>query len=339
MTETNASPLDRQLNIADIAAMAGVATSTVSRALSNPDRVNAKTREKIEKIAADMGYVPSGLARGLRMGRTGIIAVLVPDVSNVFSFGIVRGTQNQLKAAGYTQVLVNTEQENGFELEAMQKLRRTSDGVILGSSSLTDEQLSELAAIQPLVTINRPAPNTSSVLIDTSAGMAEAMKHLASLGHTSVTYVGGPATSWSSKSRWESIQQAALDLRMTAQMIGPYPASAQSGIEAAEKLAKVNATAAIAFNDVMAISMLQRFAELGLSVPKDISLVGCDDIYGSDFCNPPLTTISTPIEKAGHTAVEMLLARLDSKRGASPAELTSLPAQLVIRGSTGQVPG
>lgn len=120
--------------IRDIAEIAGVATSTVSRALSNPQRVNARTREKIERIAAELHYVPSTQARGLSSGRTGVIAVLVPDITNPFYFDIIRGTQYQLKASGYTQLLVDTEEATDVELDTLRKLRRSTDGVILAAS-------------------------------------------------------------------------------------------------------------------------------------------------------------------------------------------------------------
>ena len=161
----------RMPTIRDIAERAGVATSTVSRALSNPQRVNARTRERIEKIAAELHYVPSTQARGLSSGRTGAIAVLVPDVTNPFYFDIIRGTQNQLKAAGYTQLLVDTEEATDVELDALRRLRRTADGIILAASRLTDAQLAEAASRQSLVTINRATAVAPTVLIDTPAAI------------------------------------------------------------------------------------------------------------------------------------------------------------------------
>ncbi|NUS36143.1 MAG: LacI family DNA-binding transcriptional regulator, partial [Pseudarthrobacter sp.] len=101
---------DRPPTIRDVAELAGVATSTVSRALARPDRVNPRTRARIEEAAAELNYVPSSQARGLSSGRTNAVAVLVPDITNPFYFDIIRGTQHQLKAAGVTQLLVDTEE-------------------------------------------------------------------------------------------------------------------------------------------------------------------------------------------------------------------------------------
>jgi DNA-binding LacI/PurR family transcriptional regulator len=325
----------RMPTIRDIAERAGVATSTVSRALSNPQRVNARTRERIEKIAAELNYVPSTQARGLSSGRTGAIAVLVPDVTNPFYFDIIRGTQNQLKAAGYTQLLVDTEEATDVELDALRRLRRTSDGIILAASRLTDAQLAEVAGRQPLVTINRATADAPTVLIDTPGAMVQALEHLASLGHTKVTYVGGPTSSWSTHRRWQAIQEAASRRNIEVTRIGPYAPKTLSGAAAADAALGTGATAFIAFNDLIAIGMLQRFRERGVRVPEDVSIVGCDDIFGADFCNPPLTTISSPIEQAGRTAVSMLLAQLDPLHGGTPRKLAVMPTYLQVRASTG----
>ncbi|WP_369046243.1 LacI family DNA-binding transcriptional regulator [Sinomonas sp. P10A9] len=340
MTESSGAieASERMPTIRDIAERAGVATSTVSRALSNPQRVNARTRERIEKIAAELHYVPSSQARGLSSGRTGIIAVLVPDVTNPFYFDIIRGTQNQLKAAGYTQLLVDTEEATDVELDALRKLRRTADGIILAASRLTDVQLTEAARLQPLVTINRATADAPTVLIDTPSAMVQALEHLASLGHTRVTYVGGPTSSWSTHRRWKAIEEAAARRGMTATRVGPYSPKTSSGAAAADAALRTGATAVIAFNDLIAIGMLQRFRERGVRVPEDMSIVGCDNIFGADFCNPPLTTIASPIEQAGRTAVSMLLAQLDPLHAATVRRLAVMPTHLEVRASTGQAP-
>jgi LacI family repressor for deo operon, udp, cdd, tsx, nupC, and nupG len=333
-TETGAS--ERLPTIRDIAARAGVAASTVSRALSNPDRVNPRTRKKIEEIAAELEYVPSTQARSLSSGRTGTVALLVPDVTNPFYFDIVRGTQAQLKAAGYTQLLVDTEEATDVELQTLHRLRRSTDGIILAASRLTDQQLSAVALQHPMVTINRPSSEAPTVLLDTADAMVQAVDHLASLGHTSVAYAAGPVSSWSNHRRWQAIEEASTRRQMTAHRIGPYIPKRSSGAAAADAALSTKATAVIAFNDLLAIGMLQRLEERGVDVPRDISLVGCDDIFGADFCNPPLTTISCPIEQAGRVSVSMLMAQLSPLAGGAARKLATIPAHLVVRSSTGE---
>ncbi|MFF2844435.1 LacI family DNA-binding transcriptional regulator [Paenarthrobacter sp. NPDC057981] len=324
--------------IKDVAALAGVATSTVSRALSNPDRVNRATRERIEKVAAELNYVPSSQARSLSSGRTNAIALLVPDVTNPFYFDIIRGTQNQLKAAGYTQLLVDTEESAEMEADALQKMQRTADGFILAASRLTDTQILEAASSQAIVTINRSSANAPTVVIDTPGAVVQALEHLTSLGHSKICYVGGPASSWSNAKRWKTFEEESHDRGLKTSRVGPFTPKTTSGAAAADAAARTGATACIVFNDLLAIGMLQRLRERGIRVPEDMSIVGCDDIFGADFCNPPLTTMASPIEQAGRVAVSMLLAQLDPLNAGSSRRLAVMPTHLTVRGSTGPAP-
>jgi DNA-binding LacI/PurR family transcriptional regulator len=328
----------RAPTIYDIAERAGVAASTVSRALSKPGRVNERTRSKIALIAAELGYVASTPAQSLTTGRTGSVALLVPDVTNPFYFDIIRGTQLELRASGFTLLLVDTEESADIELHALRRLRRTADGLILAASRLTDQQLAEEARRQPLVTINRPAADAPTVLLDTPEVMVQAVEHLASLGHESLAYVSGPTGSWSNHRRWHAIEAAASKRGMTVRKIGPYLPNTSSGAAAGDAALGTGATALVTFNDLIAIGMLQRFKARGVRVPEDISVVGCDDIFGADFCNPPLTTIASPIERVGRVAVSMLMAQLDAKPGDAARNLAVIPTYLKIRNSTGPAP-
>jgi DNA-binding LacI/PurR family transcriptional regulator len=188
------------------------------------------------------------------------------------------------------------------------------------------------------VTINRATADAPTVLIDTPGAVVQALEHLSSLGHRTVAYASGPISSWSNHRRWKAIEEAAAKLGMTATRIGPYAPTAFSGAAAADGALSTGATSVIAFNDLLAIGMLDRLRERGVRVPEDVSIVGCDDIFGADFCNPPLTTISSPIEQAGRVAVSMLMAQLDPIRGGTPRKLAVMPTHLKIRASTGPAP-
>ncbi|ABK01894.1 LacI family transcriptional regulator [Arthrobacter sp. PvP102] len=336
--EVRRPPAEKMPTIKDVAELAGVATSTVSRALSKPDRVNRHTRERIEEAAARLNYVPSSQARGLSSGRTDTVAVLVPDITNPFYFDIIRGTQHQLKAAGLTQLLVDTEESSEMELEALHKMRRSADGFILAASRLTDAQLADVSGSQPLVTINRASANAPTVVIDTPSAMIQALEHLASLGHHRICYVSGPPTSWSNLRRWKIFEEDSAHRGLETHRIGPFTPKTTSGAAAADAAVRTGATACIVFNDLLAIGMLQRLRERGIRVPEDMSIVGCDDIFGADFCNPPLTTISSPIEQAGRVAVSMLLSQLNPLHGGTTRRLAVMPTHLTVRGSTGPAP-
>lgn len=294
--------------------------------------MNAATRERIEAVARELNYVPNSQARALTSGRTGTIAVLVSDVTNPFYFGIIQGTQQQLKAAGYAQLLIDTEDSHEHELEMLHKMRRSLDGAILAASRLSDPALLRLAAEMPLVTINRNVRGLSCVVMDTPAGIGQGVEHLISLGHKDIVYVAGPANSWPNQARWQAMRTAGSRHRLTFRRIGPFPPGRASGSAAADALLNTGATACIAFNDLLAIGMLGRLRERGVRVPADISVLGCDDIFGADFCHPPLTTLTSPIEQAGRTAVSMLLPQVD---GRAVRRSVVLPVHLTIRESTG----
>jgi DNA-binding LacI/PurR family transcriptional regulator len=328
----------RPVTITDIAKATGVAPSTVSRALNKPGRVSAATRERIEAAARELDYVPNSQARALSSGRTGTIAVLVSDVTNPFYFGLIRGTQQQLKAAGYAQLLIDTEDSGEHEAELLRKMRRWMDGAILTASRLPERALAGLATEIPLVTVNRNVRGVPSVVIDTPAGMGLAVEHLVSLGHRAIAYAYGPENSWSNRARWQALKAAGQRYGRTFERVGPFPRGRMFGSAAADALLNTEATAYIAFNDLLAIGILTRLRERGVRVPADVSVVGCDDIFGADFCNPPLTTLTAPIEQAGRVAVSLLLSHLDVSTAEPQRRAVVLPTHLTIRESTGPAP-
>lgn len=324
--------------IHDVAALSGVAASTVSRALSTPGRVNFRTRARIEAAVTELKYVPNAQAKALSSGQTKSVAVLVADITNPFYFDIIRGTQLQLKAAGYTQLLVDTEESEEVEVNTIEQMLQTADGVILTAPRLSDEALLLAATKMPLVTINREVPGIPSVLLDTPTATNQALDHLISLGHSHIAYLGGPGSSSSNIRRWEALSTAAQERGVQVDRLGPFAPRTYSGAAAADALVYSGATAGIAFNDLMAIGMLQRLATRGVRVPEDISIVGCDDIFGADFCSPPLTTVTAPVDQAGRVAVTMLLSRINPGIGTLPRSQSVLPTHLTIRGSTGPAP-
>ncbi|MFC1413289.1 LacI family DNA-binding transcriptional regulator [Streptacidiphilus sp. N1-12] len=345
MDNRDSGERSRRVTINDIAAATGFAASTVSRALSRPGRVNVVTRERIEAVARELSYVPGTHTRAPALGRAETVAVLVSDVTNPFYFGLIRGTQHQLKAAGYANLLIDSENSAELESHMLSKLRQSIDGAILAASRLTGRQLAELDTTLPLVVINRRVHGVQSVVIDSPSGVVQAAEHLVALGHREIVYLSGPQNSWANEARWRSLVETAGRHGLPVRRIGPFPVGREPGAAAAEALISTGATACMTFNDLLAISMLARLRERGVAVPGEISIVGCDNIFGADFCHPGLTTLTAPIEQAGRVAVSMLLARLGdsgsrTNNGSASAARRSavLPTQLVVRESTGPAP-
>ena len=322
--------------INDVALAAGVAASTVSRALSIPGRVKTSTREHIEQVATELNYVPNTHARALTSGPTGVVAVLISEITNPFHFEVIRGSHRQLSSAGYNQFLVETEASAELELRTLAKLRPSCDGAILTAPRASDAELVALSKELPIVVINRATAGVPSVVINTAEGMNQAIEHLVSLGHTRVLYINGPRDSWSNEKRWRAMKGAADRLGVNVGRTAPFPPQTMSGFAAADALINSGATACIAFNDLLAIGMLEALRDRNIRVPEDISIVGCDNIFGADFCNPPLTTLASPIEEAGRVAVTILLS-LFAPVGRPPRRTVLLPTYLTVRNSTGPV--
>ncbi|MCH6469483.1 LacI family DNA-binding transcriptional regulator [Sinomonas terrae] len=321
-----------------MAALSGVAASTVSRALSQPGRVNHATVARVRAAAEELGYAHIARPRGLSSSRAGAVAVFVPDITNPFFFDFIHSTHHQLRTAGYAQMLVDTEEDVDLEAAYLEEFQGSAVGFILAATRLEDDQLVAAAARTPIVALNRDAEGVPSVMIATPEGVRQAAEHLLSLGHRDIAYIAGPPTSWSDQSRWAALEESAAVLGITMRRLGPYHPSRSSGPAAADALVNSGATACITFNDLLAIGILARLAERGIDVPGQMSVVGCDDIFGADFCSPPLTTLTSPIEQAGRVATDLLISRLRRPAGAQPRNRALLPTHLTIRSSTGQAP-
>ena len=325
----------RYPTIHEVARACGVAASTVSRAFSSPTRVNAVTRERILTVAQQMGYRPNPAARALPSGRSLTLGLLVADITNPFFFDIIRGAEKAADAAGYTLVLADTAEDAETEARHLARLARSVDGFLLASSRMSDARIREAAERAPLVLINRHMRDVAGVAIDTHDGMRQAVEHLAALGHRQVAYLGGPATSWSNRRRWTGLTAAARRHDIQLVRLGPYVPTLAGGHVAAAELAATGATAAIAFNDLIAIGALLSLQEHGIDVPGQLSIVGSDNIDGAMYCRPALTTLHSLGDTVGRQAVSTLIEVISGRAG-SP--VTMLPSELIVRSSTGPVP-
>jgi LacI family transcriptional regulator, repressor for deo operon, udp, cdd, tsx, nupC, and nupG len=321
----------RRATITDVAARAGVATSTVSRAFSRPGRVNPRTRDHILAVAAELGYLPNPAAQALESGRTRTIALLVPDITNPFFAGVIKGAERGAAEAGLTLLLGDTEENAATEEQLLRRLGRSVDGFVVSASRLPDDELRRAAELGPVVLVNRATAGLACVVADYDSGTRQIVDHLASLGHESFVFLGGPAESWSAARRWHGLQQSAQARGMAASRSGPYTPTLAGGPAAADAALAAGATALVCHNDMLAIGVLRRLAQRGVAVPGDVSVVGFDDIFGADFCAPPLTTLAERTVDAGARGVEVLLQQSRTTETAAWV----LPTQLVVRSSTG----
>ncbi|MGA7206406.1 MAG: LacI family DNA-binding transcriptional regulator [Specibacter sp.] len=342
MSDTPNSPLDAAKprsgksapTIYDIAALAEVNPSTVSRALSKPGRVSAKTQKKIEDAAAQLNYRVNVFARALPTGRTNTIGLIVSDITNPAYFDVIRGAEAAASERDYTLILAESAESAELELRAAQRMLATADGVILASPRLSDDEIQVLAAEKPIVVINRTVAGVHSLVADTDAGVTDAVRHLAALGHVSLAYVAGPERSWMSARRWESIKARCDWSSLSATIVASGVPTVDGGRRAAAAVRASGATAVFCYNDLMAIGLMQELQLAGVRIPDDLSILGFDNIFGSDFTTPPLSTIKSPLHQSGDSAVRRILADLDGAGDSTP--LQPLSTELVLRGSTGR---
>jgi LacI family transcriptional regulator len=272
-------------------------------------------------------------ARALPTGKTKMIALMVADITNPVFFKVVRGAEKVAAEHGYTLVVAESFESSKVEAESLQRILPTVDGVIFGTTRLADAEIYEANREKPVVLINRLVEGVADVVPDNEPGIAEAIAHLAGLGHKHIGFLGGPTASWINTDRWNLLMKHAVDSGMTIVSIGPNLPTVEGGRDALDQVRASGVTAIITYNDLMGIGLLRAATAAGVQVPEKLSIVGFDNIFGSDFTSPPLSTIEMPLERIGGNAVKALLSTFDATDGSVPhgsSETTSL----LVRGST-----
>lgn len=323
----------RRVTQTEVAEACGVAPSTVSRALANPNRVSPAMYERIARKAREMGYDSALLPDSSGTIASGTIALVLPNLSNPFNLDLIRGAQVQAQAADFLFMLLSTEESMHVEAKWLLELSQTADGIILGSPRVDDDVLLQISDNLPLVTINREVPKLPGIVIDTPSGFRQALSYLASLGHTNIAYVRGPQASWTDRTKLQSLEEAAEAHQVTVTSVGHFLPTMASGAAAADAVELTGASACIFFNDTLAMGALNRFRQRGISVPSDMSVVGCDDIIGASFSDPPLTTVTAFGERAGRTATDMLISQFSERH--KTQRIDRIATHLTVRESTG----
>lgn len=319
--------------IDDVAAVAEVSRSTVSRAFSRPEVVNLETHRRIMAAAEHLGYIPNRVARSLATRRYGSIGLFVPDIANPFFPPMIKTVQEAGRARGLALYVVDSDEHVEDEVAILRSLAQQVDGMILASPRTGDEALAGLAETSKVVTINREVPGVPAVAVD-GAGMAQALEHLVALGHQRIVYLTGPGRSYTHRLRVQAVRDAAARLGIEVPELGPLEPRLEAGALAADLVLAHGATAVIAYNDLIALGLLQRLAHRGVRAGAEVSVVGVDDSWAAQLATPPLTTVRIPGVAAGRAALRMLFELIDG-RAAATLPTVRLASQLVVRSTTG----
>jgi DNA-binding LacI/PurR family transcriptional regulator len=323
------------VTIRDVAREAGVSISTVSRALAAPDKVAEPTRLLVEATVARMGYRPNSNARSLITGRNGSIGLVVPDLENPFFGSVCKGVQARARAAGYTVFVADTDEDPAIESEAVHSLIKQVDGVILCSARTTDDEIRQFARETPLVLANRYLDGIPSVTFDNGGGVLLVLRHLIALGHRQIAYAGGPQTSWSNSQRMRAFVGSAAEWPGAEFIdLGSFPPYFSGGVHAADLALASGATAVVAYNDIMALGVIDRLRERGISTPEEMSVTGFDNVAVSTFSRPNLTTVDLPRVQMGRLSFDALLDAVLGREQRIGVE-QQLVVDLVIRQSSG----
>lgn len=329
----------KMVSIKDIARSANVSHSTVSRALRNSPLVNAETRALVRKIAEQQGYTVSAAARSLVTHRTNTIGVVVTSIANPFVGEIVAGIEEFVLAHQYSILLSTSQSDPEREMQAVRALHEHRvDGILVNSSRVGRLYLPLLAELKvPIVLINNEHPGEfiHSVSINNLKAGREATGHLVALGHRRIGYVGNQFGLQADTDRFGGYRQVVeeADIGFQPELVAHGDGGPEGGRRAAQRLLNLpqHPTAIFCFNDMEAFGVLRAARERGLQVPRDLSIVGLDDLYFSSYTDPPLTTVQQPKLEMGRLAAQILLELLS---GGKPDSHITLAGRLVVRGST-----
>jgi DNA-binding LacI/PurR family transcriptional regulator len=340
-TPSDSTPTERrQVGLKDIAQHLGLSKATVSYILSGSagaKSIPEKTKQRVLNAARELNYRPNFVARSLQSQRTYAIGVLVPEFSDGYSALVLNGIEERLRENGYLCLVTS----HGRKPEALEQYPQM----------LFDRRVEGLIAVDTPYSQNLPlpivsvsghdrVPGVTYVVLNHEMAADLAFQHLVAFGHKRIAFIRGQSFTADATARWNSIKVAArkwkidIDPTLVAQLDENSP-SPLVGYRAAAKIianASEPFTALFAFNDVSAIGAIKALHEAGLQVPRDVSLIGFDDIMAAAFQSPALTTIRQPLAQMGMLAADVLLKRI-STNDAQP-QIVQVAPELIVREST-----
>ncbi|MFO7742459.1 MAG: LacI family DNA-binding transcriptional regulator [Anaerolineae bacterium] len=330
----------------EVAKLAGVSRSTVSRVINHSPHVSADTRAKVWEAIEDSGYQPHAAARSLVTNSTRIISVIIPEaVTTLFSDPffplLLRGATDACNTKQYHLMLsLFTDPAERQEMYRRVLYSGLVDGVIVASNPLDDPLIPDLQEDRiPFISVGRyPDQHVHYVDVDNVGGARMATEHLIRLGHRRIATIAGPQDTVAGQDRLKGYRQAlqARSIPVLDELIAEGDFAEASGQAAGRQLLSNRPTAIFAASDMMAIGALKALRNGGLQVPQDVALAGFDDIPAASVIEPGLTTVRQPIQRLGSLAVEILVSVLDGEHAADcPTHRVVLPTELVVRASCG----
>lgn len=323
--------------LTDVARRAGVSPATVSRILNGTAKVADDKREAVLAAISELNFAPNQMAQSLKHGRSMTIGIVVQDIASPFFDEILHGVDDGLKGTGYASVIVSGHWDAEEEAERIRLLlARKVDGIVLLSGRMTDATVLNFAAQRPIVSLGRVLGTERAIgfRMDNEYGAWLAVRHLVDLGHRRIAHLCGPADNRDAVERLAGYKRALKEagIAYDPKLVVEATLHEAGGMQAMQRLVDSGQqfSAIFAVNDQTAYGARLFMYRKGIGVPDDVSLVGFDDLPGSSYTTPPLTTIRQPLYVIGQTAVQSLLRIINGE-----AALASIPpVELVVRETT-----
>lgn len=328
-------------SLKDVAVHAGVSVSTASLALREDPAVKELTRQRIRRVADELGYRPNGIARDLKVKKTDMIAVLLHDLGGPFYSELLRGVQDRSHQRGFTAIVACSAKGKSSAMTRLLRENRVAGAIVLDPVIDESEISSAASEDLPIVVLDRDihAPHVYAVSADHEGGAYKATRHLLDNGYRRIGFLGGPEDSFHSRMRFDGYRRALVEagVAFDGDLVCYGLFTEDSGYDAGFRMfAKGrHPDAVFAANDEMAIGLLRSLEEQGLRVPGDVALVGFDDIRLTQYVSPALTTVRQPMYQLGSDAVEQLFQIMS---GHAKVDSVTLSTELVIRHSSGVTP-
>jgi DNA-binding LacI/PurR family transcriptional regulator len=330
----------------EVAKLAGVHSSVVSRVINNDSSLNIKqeTRERILDAVEKLNYRPNMAARNLKKNETKMLGMIIPDFSNPIYASIIHGAEDQAADEGYNLLVYSMKQtglQNGYLSPLMEG---RIDGLLIASSELDDTVIDDLKNIgKPFILVNRFVPGANNyVVLDDLRGGKLATKHLAELGHQLIAHISGPLYTGTGLSRFQGYREGLTEanIEFVPSYVHESQYTVEGGYKSMQKLLDLPTppTAVFASNIMICLGAMKAIHDKGLSIPKDISIIGFHDVFFASTLQTSLTTVKMPLYDMGKESVKKLIATIMDKEGESKKGLTIEGVSLIVRDSTDSPP-
>lgn len=331
--------------IKDVAKMAGVSTSTVSRALSGKIPVDEKTKQKVMAAVKELNYQPNALAKSLKEGTTNTIALIIPNIRNAVFPAVARGVEDIARKHGFTVILCNTDEDLTIEKEYVDKLKkRWVDGFVFATAVNNEDHILALkdAGFPVILLVRHLDAKIDAVISDNFKASYEAVSYLVKRGHKKIAIISNKLELSLYKNRLEGYKKALqeADLPIDEELIITSLSDEDNAYEPMLKMLQsgIDVDAVFAMSDYKAAGVIRAIKDFGLSVPEDISVIGYGNTEMSPLLDPPLTTISQPFYEMGANATTKLIKLIKNKNKSQKSDekpvIDILESKLIIRSST-----